>query len=631
MQNRFFMRFLKVGYKDRETDYKNLNVSKRVEYFLHYWNFLFQNNSGLLLIHQEKFESHRSLLEKLELQLTENWSKCNKRVTGFFKSHSYFEKDNILFRKSYKTTQEADKFFKEFEQKWTIKDPGKKEAQVDIFNQFKKIKRLVLRNYINRLLSALVQQLRQDNPIDEKFKNDIHFLINAIIVELYSHGFTIEDLKEIANIIVFPKAHIYKFPFDKTIRDFNENVELFKIYKTETTNTINLHEQIACIQNFIDDNKYPKLIGYCVFNISDFDFQLEKPITIWGVTFYNPQNIRKVKLNKIFNFIEEDRRSDFECIEINFNHLIDLEQNKNINSTCNAMIKVNYRMFNNDNPVISIPHVINKVDKALQVLKKLKRDFVNRDVFVFGRILASKCILLDKEFDYRQFITIKNDYYSFSFDESQKTVFEAELIFINKLYPKRQKLIDLYAYLCQADTDEFAFNFKDFWTVLVEANFPNNPEEFIKKCQLVFRKELNDRLFIDTKIFLNDSLVKKSINLPASKYLLKNSASKQIGLNIPEKRSFDAEKFKSNYNKLKNHLEFDFLDDILDELDECHNNLEEYAKKIDIWLDETIWSVYAERNLETHNNIATDYSLIKLKHNFLYIGKIFLHNLNNKL
>ena len=54
------------------------------------------------------------------------------------------------------------------------------------------------------------------------------------------------------------------------------------------------------------------------------------------------------------------------------------------------------------------------------------------------------------------------------------------------------------------------------------------------------------------------------------------------------------------------------------------NKPEKFKRKIEDWIENTIWSAYAERNLESHNNIITDYSLIKLKDEFLYIGKMFL-------
>jgi len=162
-------------------------------------------------------------------------------------------------------------------------------------------------------------------------------------------------------------------------------------------------------------------------------------------------------------------------------------------------------------------------------------------------------------------------------------------------------------------------NFKDYWTVLAEANFPNNHKGFINECKAIFRNDLPNRLFMDTKIFLNNSLRHSD-----SEYLLKPSILNQTGLNIPEKNSFNAKKFKLNYDRLKQHSKFEFLNEILAELDECQNEPEKFEKKIEEWLENTILSAYAERNLESHNNIVTDYSLINLKDEFLYIGGMFL-------
>ena len=55
------------------------------------------------------------------------------------------------------------------------------------------------------------------------------------------------------------------------------------------------------------------------------------------------------------------------------------------------------------------------------------------------------------------------------------------------------------------------------------------------------------------------------------------------------------------------------------------NNKKEYLDSIDRWIEQIIIEVYAERNLETHNNISSDLSLIKLKDSFLYISQIILN------
>jgi len=47
-----------------------------------------------------------------------------------------------------------------------------------------------------------------------------------------------------------------------------------------------------------------------------------------------------------------------------------------------------------------------------------------------------------------------------------------------------------------------------------------------------------------------------------------------------------------------------------------------------------VWEVYAERNLETHNDIMTDISLIKLRGSYISIAntmiQVIYRNLNRK-
>ncbi len=535
------MKFRKIQFGNTETNETNINVSKRVEYFLHYWNFIFQKNTGLIFIQYEKFESHRSLIHKIEIQINENKSRYARRIEALLIKHPYFKNDNLIIRNSPKVINEINTFKNNFNAIWFSKGIDDKKTnqqnQLIIKTEFEKIKKLLLRNYLNRLIKSLINQLVTNKPINKTFKDDIQFLISAVIVELYFNGFSSDYIRNLAEIIVFPQEHKNQFPYDKTFRDFGNDKESFKKYKGQTSSTIKLHEQIACLKNLTDNKKYQKQKGFCVFKIDDFDFQLEESIKIWGITFYNPQRTKKVKTK-----IPEN-----ENIEIDFNHLVFSKPNNITNSTCNAIIKVDYRIFDWNNPVIAIHQVIRKVDKALQVLKKLKLDFVNGENAISGKLSIKNCIFTDYEYNYRQFVIIKFDKYSFKIEEYQKSVFKNVTKDL-RLYQKSQKLMDIYAYLCQARTNKFSFNFKDYWTVLAEANFPNNHKGFINECKAIFRNDLPNRLFMDIKIFLNNSLRHSD-----SEYLLKPSILNQTGLNIPEKNSFNAKKFKLNYDKLKQH------------------------------------------------------------------------------
>ncbi len=492
------MKFRKVRYGEIETNEINTNVSKRVEYFLHYWNFVFQKNTGLLFIHHEKFESHRSLINKINIQLDENGRKYAKTFNLYFVTHPYFSSNNVILKKSRVTNQRIQGIINVFNTNFyntSGEITNNKCINYSAFfkSEIKKIEATIIReDYTEKIIKNLITILHQDKPLNNQTKDDIKFLINATIIELYFSGFSVDYIRKIADIIVFPQEHKNQFPYDKTFRDFGNNKESYKKYKEQTSGTIKLHEKIACIKNFANNKKYPKQKGFCIFKIDDFDSQLEESVEIWGVTFYNPQRTKKVKTK-----IPEN-----ENIEIDFNHLVFPKPDNLTNSSCNAIIKVNYRIFDWDNPVIAIHQVIRKVDKALQVLKKLKLDFVNGESAISGKLSMKNCIFTDYEYNYRQFVIIQYDNYSFQIEEYQKSVFKDFLKEI-ALYQKNQKLMDIYAYLCQARTNEFSFNFKDYWTILAEANFPNNPKGFINECKAIFKNDLPNRLFMDTKIFLN--------------------------------------------------------------------------------------------------------------------------------
>ncbi len=87
------MIFRKINYFDTNSGKSVCCINKRLEYFHNYWSFLFQKNSKLLFITNEKFESHRTLLKKLEDQVEYNPYNGIKRIEAII-NHSYFDKVN---------------------------------------------------------------------------------------------------------------------------------------------------------------------------------------------------------------------------------------------------------------------------------------------------------------------------------------------------------------------------------------------------------------------------------------------------------------------------------------------------------------------------------------------------------
>ena len=74
------MLFRKIEYIDVNCGKPVYWINKRLEYFHNYWSFLFQKNSSLSFITNEKFESHRTLLKKLEYQVEYNPYRGHERM-----------------------------------------------------------------------------------------------------------------------------------------------------------------------------------------------------------------------------------------------------------------------------------------------------------------------------------------------------------------------------------------------------------------------------------------------------------------------------------------------------------------------------------------------------------------------
>ena len=80
---------------------------------------------------------------------------------------------------------------------------------------------------------------------------------------------------------------------------------------------------------------------------------------------------------------------------------------------------------------------------------------------------------------------------------------------------------------------------------------------------------------------------------------------------------------------MKECINIEFINDIVDELDFYKKDTETYYDNLNKWLENIIYEVYAERNLETHNNVSSNISSIKLKGTFLFIGSVLYQVLIN--
>lgn len=602
------MKFAKLSYFDKENNSPAEHINRRLEYFHHYWNFLFQKNTGFLLLSQERFESHRSLLAKTILQIEENPCNCYDSVKFMF-AHPYFN-DNIILREDEKCSKTIKSLKSEFCKKnkaWIHDNTQKVTEDID------KIQKLVLKDeYERTLIDLLIRVLNENKRITAIVKKDIQFLVNATIVELFHYGYTRNYILKIPDIILFPIWNKFEFPFHKTCLDFKTSEE-YKKYQEEEAKNIHLNQQIACLLNLL---KPQKLLGSYVFKIDNIDFQEDNPLTIWGVTFYNPDKIKKI----VFSGIGEMKKK-VEYDELFLDYFDPKRNNLNLKSTCNAIVEVEYRPLYWNEPDNSLFNALKKVENALHVFNRLKQSY-NGNSSPSCRINYSEYILAGSDYIYsRQF---HDSFYQkpFKLEPYQTNTFKENLIWINKLNPNiefQNKLANIYAYHCKSFTDPFAFNFKDYWTVCSEAIYPNKLFKFKDLCKDCLKYMIRRNLFLDAKCFLNSSFTKGWLETFANYFIIEEEKMKMFGLHIPSKGKFSASKFEKEYNQLKQFDNIEFLKDIIEELDSYKNKEVEYFARVDNWIENTVEEVYRERNLEVHNNIQTDFSLISLKDDFLFI------------
>jgi len=479
-----------------------------------------------------------------------------------------------------------------------------------IKSDIKDIKKYLLQKYNQRIIRNLVKILNVNNPLTLKSKADIKFLVNALIIELYISGYSLNYIKNLPNIILFPKEYKGQFPFSKTRIDFSSDTE-HEQYIDSELEYLDLNKQILSFHNLINNSKKK---GFYIFKIDNLDF-LEEPITIWNTTFYNPQKNLELDYSKFSN---EDKK-EFQDYE-KFCSDKDADDGT---STCNAIIEVEYQTSRWNHHDNSPNLVLKNVNNSLNVLKYLKYAFIGGNS-KSSKICKKEYIIANEERKYH--MTQQIDFgsnFSFEIKDEQRQFFNARIDQINKLNENtdfQNKLIEIYNNLCKLSISPIDFNFKDYWTIFIEALFPNDPKGYIEFCQKCFKFRLEKDFFLNAKTFLFSSFKDRPFLEKTLKYWLTETILINLGLFIPLNTSINARKFMNQYTKLKDYLSFTFLDDIIDELNNYKNNKQQYYNSLDHWIEKTIYQVYAERNLEAHNNISTELSLIKLKDSFLHIA-----------
>ena len=531
--------FAKILFKNGNKEAKH--ISERFEYFHHYWTLLFLTKTGkgsqlllkpnYLFIEEDRIESHRSLFVKINKQLTYNYPKAEDKLEHLFVQHPYFSVGNILIRKYPVLVRNVNCVNQEISSvasNSNFRTPQVKKRIHDAFRELEK--QLLLRYpYEKRLATQLYKTLSLNKHLDKEAKDDIKFLVNAFIVELYQYGYSKDYIERIPNIIS-RRDHLEDFPYDKTPRDF-ESDNAYNGYVEGEKSKMNLEVMLSGLSKLVNGRKYK---GYMVFKVNGIN--IEQSIKLQGVEFYNPQEERKAK-----DYYDS---MDPELFMVKTSPEESGTSSKP--STCNAIVSTSILSPSNR----SGPQILREAYRQVEAFSLLLSNLLNRYTdTTFGTVSVNpqrkKCILFFESngipvFTPREIFGKADNSHIVEFQyEQNRAWLREEVNFFNStdLDSKAGKrVIALLSQQKMLENEAVAFNFKDLWTAW-EGMFEGEgkKEKFIGVSINAVRIYLSTNFLPRIKHMLYRSLRLDNFlrfDCPSGYYLEEKSV-ELLGLDIP--------------------------------------------------------------------------------------------------
>ncbi len=589
-------------------------ISERFQYFHHYWETTKAHDNDIFL-DTIRFESHRSLLTRVEHQLDYNFDHSFDKFMRLFIHHKLFDHSNIIAGdpqiQSLKrtiitylnTSPHKDK--KNYSTHYTLQ----------IRATFGQLKSILLDQYHMKLKKHLYKVIATNKPLNSQDKETIRFLVNAFIVELYYHDYSEEFISRIPEII-YPGHVLHEFPFKKVRSDFAKK-EDYEAYVKEERKKMTLDKYLSALVNLI---RRPINNGYYVFKVDGIALIEPHPIVLDEVIFYNPQNVRMLNIEHF----KEDHKSHYIYAE-DFYFARDGKVDETKKSRCNALIKAKYRSHENIESHNNFFQAFHKVSNTLNILTKVLNGY--------GGTGNAK-----PEVDIKNNIKLHNDKkparYSFSIfydhfrevkivDQQSLTYFTKEIGFINRINPNTRVgsiLLEIISIHGKFSKSVELFNFLDLW-IRWESLFKNDKEKLKEAIQDCFYIKYKKNYLSYVKVFLYFKIGEEYPNSGTGCWILTEQQLKQVGLEIKTHQIVSTKKFKNNLNFIPNHLPIEIIKDTVAMANEFTNQSTTFFSKLNDWINNVVEDVYVERNMEVHSNIKNDLSTIRLKEDFLTISR----------
>lgn len=169
-------------------------VTKKVEFFLHYWQYVFSNFNYKFDPHI--FKSHRTVLHKVRLQIQGNFKDSKGKIKRFFVDEPLFKNDNKIIKYIRRKKVAANITLLQAIFSTNYNRPGAQyRSPDDLLKKVDKIEKIFLQFYPRWLTKCLLNKLKQNIPPSNQDLEDIKSLSNCFIIELIERGYSIKYIR----------------------------------------------------------------------------------------------------------------------------------------------------------------------------------------------------------------------------------------------------------------------------------------------------------------------------------------------------------------------------------------------------------------------------------------------------
>lgn len=566
------MALIKLKYLNNDGS-ENINISKRAEFFAHYWQFVF--NIQNVSYDSYYLKSHRTIIEKIRLQIEGNYENAKNRVEYFFVKDQLFDARDIIIKqltgtKTRRAITDLKKFVNLTQNQWKLLRRSKINTRLNTLQSWLK------RDYAKLISKSLINLLEKDAVLNLNDIEKIKELVNCFIIELFHHGFSakfIQDLPEALN-------DWEKFPYEKMATDF-DNKEQFDEYKKDTWNSLSLKKQIEGIITILNRSPRSRLL---VFRIDDINWRVP-PLKFFDVEFYNPANQPKIDPGITFKVFEET----FTLNPVPYDQ----------GSRCNACVRIfglqEQQMYKLG---------FNRVKPAL--------DMLNKELNVHGKVYPNGVFMTNNDFS-RIWGSSNAIHRGFVALDEIKPDAKNRLKYLQKLKLKNtedKKVFDLFSIISSEVHSIESFNPERIWMIL-EATLHAKEKEMINIFNCISKIYLRYNFDKQWRNILNHNLYNTFLHADID-YVVTNKQAAKFSID-GKRNTYSLIKFRKNIPLLSMEMPTPFITNTISHIQEYHSNKVLFYPKMERYIEYIITELYAQRNLSFHSNMSDEFFLLKQK------------------